>query len=139
MRHFWRAAFAVAIAGFALVATVDVRLAYADEQPRVIHTLCGQGILNVCGEDIQYHCPSGGSIGYTYPYTIGITITQPVCYPVSRTNKYKDFVSNTAPIIIRATGPRCTKTPSDGTEDEAGASYDGYSDGDGSDDGECTE
>jgi hypothetical protein len=123
MRHFWRAAFAVAVAGFALVATLDVRLAYAEEaEPFVVYTLCEQGNLTVCGEVIEYTCPQGGGVSYTYPYSFSFTLTQPTCFPTNRTNKYKDFVSYTQPIIITAPAPKkCTKTPTGGTsEDDAG-------------------
>ena len=132
MRDFWKAAFAVAVAGFALVATLDVRRAYAQTQePFVVHTLCEQGVLTVCGETTEWHCPQGGGVSYTFPYTFGVTLTQPVCYATNRKSLFKDFVSNTPPIVI--TAPRCTTKPRSGTsEDDAG-------DGSTSDEESCTE
>src|SRR5687768_13391693 len=117
MRDFWRTAFAVAVAGFALVATLDVRQAQAEEEGPVIQTLCGQGVLTVCGETVEYTCPQGGGISYKYPWTIEITLTQPVCYPTTRKSLFKDFISNTPPIIITAPRPSCGTTPSSGTSD----------------------
>ncbi len=118
MRDFWRTAFAVVVAGFALVATLDVRQAHADDaEPTVIRTLCAQGVLTVCGEQVEYTCPQGGGISYTYPFTFTFTLTQPVCYPTSTKSLYKDFISNTPPIVITATRPSCTSTPTSGTPD----------------------
>jgi hypothetical protein len=134
MRDFRRTTFAVVVAGFALVATLDVRHTYAQEQPsRLINTLCGQGVLTVCGETTEYICPQGGGISYTYPYTVGITLTQPVCYPVNKTSKFKDFISNTPTIVITAPRPSCTTAPKSGTPDEDAG------DGSTSDEESCTE
>jgi hypothetical protein len=118
MRDFWKTAFTVVVAGFALVATLDVRRAYADDAgPNVINTLCEQGVLTVCGEKTEYTCPQGGGINYTFPYSFGINITQPVCYPTSKKSVYKDFISNTPTIVVTATRPRCTPKPTSGTPD----------------------
>jgi len=118
MKQFWRAAFAVAITGFALVASYDVRPAFAQSTaPRLIYTSCEQGNLTVCGQTTEYLCPVGGGISYTYPYTIGFHWTQTPCYPTNITNKYKDYMSSTPTIVI--TAPRCTKQPTSGTDDDA--------------------
>lgn len=133
MRHTWRTALAVAIAGLALVATVDVGPALADDASvdRLIATECTQGVLTVCAEKLEYECTAAWSFNFTYPRGGGLTYT-PECHVVSKTYEYKDFISSTPVIVITGTRPRCTKTPST-------SSPDGGDDGTASEEEDCVE